>query len=247
MTWDHDRVEELLAGQALGSLDPEEAALSERALVEHVPECDRCRQALEDYRALAGDLALTAPPARPPDALLLRLRRETGPRRRPFVGARWLETVAAAAAILGLIAWNLLLVGRLNRAEGRLDRAQGRQALMVEAMAAVGSPDASVVPMTGSPGVRAAMIYVHERHEAYFLASGLPQGDYQLWLVTAESWESLGTFISSDGIAVLRATAEAQDLREVVVTEAAPLRGPFAPSDLPRVVGATLPPGGEGG
>ena len=60
MTWDHERVEQLLAGHALGVLDDDEAALAERALVEHVPECSRCRRALSEYEALAGDLALAA-------------------------------------------------------------------------------------------------------------------------------------------------------------------------------------------
>jgi hypothetical protein len=139
------------------------------------------------------------------------------------------------AAVAG---WNLSMVGRL-------DRAEARQALMVEAMAAVGRPDASVVPMQGAPGVRAAMIYVHENHEAYFLASGLPQpdGDYQLWLVGSTGWVSLGTFDPQEGIAVLRSRTAAEGLREIVVTEE-PEGGSERPSGE-RVVSAEISRGGN--
>ncbi|HWC32673.1 MAG TPA: anti-sigma factor, partial [Actinomycetota bacterium] len=61
MSWDHERVEELLAGYVLGGLDDEDAALASRAVLEHVPECERCRRSLEEYRLVAGDLGLAAP------------------------------------------------------------------------------------------------------------------------------------------------------------------------------------------
>ena len=240
MTWDHARVEELLAGHALGVLDADEADLAERALVEHVPECSRCRRALGGYQALAGDLALAAAPAAPPDGLRRRVVRAAR-RARPGVTAalpRWIGVAAAAIAVAALAVWNLLMVGRL-------DRAEARQALMVEAVAAVGRPDASVVPMPGRPGVRAAMIYVGDRHEAYFVASGLPEpeGDYQLWLVGSTGWVSLGTFDPEEGIALVRSATRAEDVREVVVT-AEPEGGSDRPSGV-RVVSAKLSGEGE--
>jgi hypothetical protein len=240
MTWDHGRVEELLAGHALGLLDDDEEGLAQRALVEHVPECSRCRRALGGYEALAGDLALAAAPAAPPDGLrrrLVRAARRSRPRAAPAL-PRWLGAAAAVLAVAAVAGWNLSMVGRL-------DRAEARQALMVEAMAAVGRPDASVVPMQGAPGVRAAMIYVHENHEAYFLASGLPQpdGDYQLWLVGSTGWVSLGTFDPQEGIAVLRSRTAAEGLREIVVTEE-PEGGSERPSGE-RVVSAEISRGGN--
>jgi anti-sigma-K factor RskA len=242
MTWDHGHVEQLLAGHALGVLDADEADLAERALVEHVPECPRCRRALSGYEALAGDLALAAPPTAPPDGLrrrVLRSARGARSRQAPAL-ARWGGWAAALVAVASLAGWNLLVVGRL-------DRAEARQSLMVEAMAAVGRPDASVVPMRGAPGVRAAMIYVHENHEAYFLASGLPQsdGDYQLWLVDSSGWTSLGTFDTQGGIAVMRSRTRGDDLRQIVVTEE-PEGGSDRPSGR-RVVSAEISRGGEAG
>jgi anti-sigma-K factor RskA len=239
MTWDHNRVEELLAGHALGVLDPDDSALVERALVEHVPECTRCRRALGGFEALAGDLALAAAPAVPPDGLRRRVlwaaRRPPG-RARAF--PRWLGAAAAALAVAALAGWNLLMVGRLERAEAR-------QALMIEAVAAVGRPDAWAVPMQGSTGVRATMIYVHGSQEAYFVASGLPQpqGVYQLWLVEAEGWVSLGTFTPQEGIALVRARAQAEDVTRVVVT-AEPEGGSDRPSGE-RVVSAEISRDGD--
>lgn len=240
MTWEHARVEELLAGHALGVLDADEADLAERALVEHVPECPRCRRALGGYEALAGELALAAPPADPPEGLRRRvLRSARGARPRPVPALpRSVGWAAAIVAVAALAGWNLLMLGRL-------DRAEARQTLMVEAMAAVGRPDASVVPMRGAPGIRAAMIYLHENHEAYFLASGLPppEGDYQLWLVGSAGWISLGTFDPQGGIAVMRSRTRGDDLRQIVVTEE-PEGGSDRPSGR-RVVSAQISRGAE--
>jgi anti-sigma-K factor RskA len=220
MTWDHARVEQLLAGYALDALAPDEAALAERALVEHVPECSRCRRALAEYEALAGDLALAAPPVAPPAGLhrsLLRAARRSVLSRRPVRSSappRWLGAAAAVLVLVALAGWNLALAGRLERAEAR-------QGLMVEAVAAVGRPDSSVVPMEGVAGVRAAMIYVHDTKESYFVASGLPRpkGDYQLWLVGSEGWVSLGTFEPQGGTALVRSDTVTEELRQIVVTE----------------------------
>jgi anti-sigma-K factor RskA len=244
MTWDHTNVEQLLAGHALGVLGPDEAALAERALVEHVPECSRCRRALGEYEALAGDLALAAAPAVPPEGLRRRLLRTArrssrapGPRRSPSL-PRWLGAAAAVVGLVALAGWNLLLAGRLERAEAR-------QGLMVEAVAAVGRPDSDVVPMQGAAGVRAAMIYVHDTKESYFVASGLPQpeGDYQLWLVGSAGWVSLGTFEPQEGTALVRSETVTDDLRRIVVTQE-----PEGGSDRPSgawVVSADVPRDGD--
>lgn len=240
MTWNHARVEELLAGHALGVLDADQAALAERALVEHVPGCWRCRRALGEYEAVAGDLALVAAPVAPPDGLrrrVVRAARRSGPRAAPAF-PRWLGAAAAALAVAALAGWNVLMAGRLERAEAR-------QALVIEAVAAVGRPDAWAVPMRGSAGVRAAMIYVHGSQEAYFVASGLPQpqGEYQLWLVGAEGWVSLGTFTPQEGIALVRARARAEDVTRVVVT-AEPQGGSDRPSGE-QVVSAEISRDGD--
>ena len=75
VTEDHERIEELLAGYALLSLEGEDAAEADRLLSEHVPGCARCRRTLADFQTLSGDLALAAPPADPPETLLPRIHR----------------------------------------------------------------------------------------------------------------------------------------------------------------------------
>ena len=62
MTEDHERIDELLAGYVLLSLEGEDAAEADRLLSEHVPGCARCRRTLADFQALSGDLALAAAP-----------------------------------------------------------------------------------------------------------------------------------------------------------------------------------------
>jgi hypothetical protein len=217
MTWSHAHVEQLLAGQALGVLDPDDAALAERALVEHVPDCARCRRAMDAYTAVAGDLALASVPVTPPASLT---RRVVGAARRsaggahPRLTARWLAAAAAVVLVAALAGSNMLLAARVNRAEAR-------QALMVEIMATVGSPEALVVPMEGAPGVRAAMIYVRGKHDAYFVASGLPdpKGEYRLWLLRTSGAVSLGSFVPDGGIAMLRSQVAADGIQGVMVTD----------------------------
>ena len=86
MSWDHERVEELLAAHALGGLDAEDAALAERALEEHVPDCERCRRAWDGYREVAADLALAAPAiATAAAAPAIQARALPGRRGRPIV------------------------------------------------------------------------------------------------------------------------------------------------------------------
>ena len=73
---DHQRIDELIAGHVLRALEGEDAAEAERVLAEHVPTCPRCRSILDELEETAGDLALAAGPAPPPELLLTRLHRE---------------------------------------------------------------------------------------------------------------------------------------------------------------------------
>src|SRR5688572_8504848 len=116
MTWDHERVEELLASRALDGLDAEEAALAERALIEHVPTCPRCREALDVYRMVAGDLALLADPVATPETLDARIRRLLRRRRRRRMrGAGWTAAAVASVVALALAGWNVVLTTRLEQ------------------------------------------------------------------------------------------------------------------------------------
>jgi anti-sigma-K factor RskA len=97
----HERIDELLAGYALGALSGEDAAETDRLLAEHVPGCARCRATLLAFSDTAAELGLVPEPLDPPDLLLARLHREMEPRgRRPV--ARWTGVAAGVAiAVVG--------------------------------------------------------------------------------------------------------------------------------------------------
>jgi Anti-sigma-K factor rskA len=58
----HDRLEELIAADALGGLERDEALELERELAAHGPDCEECRRLLVDYAEVAGRLATALEP-----------------------------------------------------------------------------------------------------------------------------------------------------------------------------------------
>src|SRR5205814_7768874 len=71
-----ERIEELLAGHALGALSGEDRARADRLLAEHVPTCDVCRAWPGKSLLISGDLALATPPVAPPEIQWRRLSKE---------------------------------------------------------------------------------------------------------------------------------------------------------------------------
>jgi anti-sigma factor RsiW len=180
VTWQHERVEELLSGYALGGLDPDDAALTERALLEHVPGCGRCRRALDEYRLVAGDLALAAPAIPPPDTLLPRVRRSlarVGPRR---AWLAWALGATAAVVLIGMSGWSLVLISGLS---GRLDEAQRTQGWLVDALSTATHPSSEVLALDGAEDVRVSVLYVPGSDESYLMATNLPDPrfTYHVW------------------------------------------------------------------
>lgn len=189
MSWEHERVQELLAAYVLDGLDPEETALAERALLEHVPNCERCRRALDGFRLVAGDLALAAPATSPPDTLLPRLRRSVLPvRRRSW--AAWVVGAAAGAVLVGLSGAGLLFAGSLS---GRLDTAQRQQGWLVDALSTWTHPSAEVQPLEGAGDQRVSILYVPGEEHVYVMAAHLPDPEfaYHVWFLGGgKSWHA---------------------------------------------------------
>lgn len=180
VTWDHARVEELLAAHALRGLEGEDAELAERALVEHMPRCPRCRAAHEAFTELAGDVGLMAPPVAPPATLQARVRRLWEPVPRPGRG-RWAAAISVAVlAVVGLGVWNLTLLGRLGRAETR-------QAWLTEAVSTVTRPGAATVSLAGRTRANVTLMHDPSGRDAYLFATRLPRTDgvYRVWFVGA--------------------------------------------------------------
>jgi hypothetical protein len=195
----HQEFEELAAGHALDALEPDD----EQRFLNHLGDCPRCRAALDDFRAVAAQLAYAPPPVEPPARLHAAIlagigsgvpaARPAGPAgtRRPGRRARlsagpaagpsrrWAGAVALAAALAVLAGSVTWAVNAENRADRLAAAARDRAAVL----AAVSGPDARVVRLSG-PGASGAAVVSAGR--LYLLAGGLPVNDrtrvtYVLW------------------------------------------------------------------
>lgn len=200
MTWDHDRVEQLLAGHALGGLDAEDAALAERALAEHVPDCEACRRAWDGYRDVAADLALIAPAVAPSETLDARVRR--GIRRpervRPLVAAG----TAAAALLVALSGFSMIRAAQIG---DRLEQAQVAQRSLFDAVQTVAHPEHETIPLIGDGPAGAALYYVPGESPAILMAKDLPKPrhEYHVWFVSGNQVWHAGVLDVERGRAVL--------------------------------------------
>ena len=130
-----EHVDELIAGQALYALSPQD----EERVALHVAECDSCRRQLREAEALAASLAYAVPAAAPPPELRDRVLASVEPvveavpaqpapaRPQPARRSRsWWPRVAAvavpvlAAAVVGLAIWNISLNNDLSGLHSQL-------------------------------------------------------------------------------------------------------------------------------
>jgi len=119
----HDAINELTAAYALDALDRAETDAYE----EHLAGCETCRDELAGFSAVAGSLALAAPPVDPSERLRSRIldaaraeRPNVVPlRTRPSRANRVFAAVAAVAACvaIGLGIWNVSLHNQLDTAQ----------------------------------------------------------------------------------------------------------------------------------
>jgi hypothetical protein len=192
MATDHERVEELLAGYALGAPSGEEALETDRLLAEHVPACPLCRETLAGFRDIAARLALAPAPARPSELVLARLRRSVrehagpGRRRGSFVAA-----AAGVAALVGMAALSMSLGTRANRAETHLDSI----AALVDA---ISQPGAAPVSLRSQIGTTPMVEVSGPGLERMIVAGrGVPQpaegSVYVLWLGSKRGFRPIGT------------------------------------------------------
>ena len=126
-----EHVDELIAGQALYALSPED----EERVALHVAECDSCRRQLREAEALAASLAYAVPAAAPPSDLRVRVLaavepvveaapaaptpaparpRQAGRSRSWWPRASAVAVPVLAAAVVGLAIWNVSLNSDLS-------------------------------------------------------------------------------------------------------------------------------------
>jgi anti-sigma-K factor RskA len=180
VSWDHQRVEELLAGHALGGLDPEDAELAERALEEHVVDCEQCRRAWDGYREVASDLALAAPAVAPSDLLDARLRRSL--RKRDAIRPLTAAATAATALLVVFSGFSVIRSGQLGQ---RLEQAEATQNSLFDVVSTVAHPDHQTIRLTGQSDAGASLYYVPGEEHGVLMAVNLPQPDheYHVWFV----------------------------------------------------------------
>jgi hypothetical protein len=217
---DHERIEEMVAAFALGSLERGDEA--EHELLEHIPGCSSCRALFRDLREVAADLALAAPARPVPPSLeqriLARIRGEERPVVKPAVRSISMRTAAVAAAVAlvlagGLGAWAASLSGRIARAERRA-------ALAAAALSVVNDPNASVYSLTGGRG--SLLLASRPGGRAVLVGSGMPDpGEgkiYELWLLKDTKATAIDVFRPDDGAVVLPVDSDILAFDAVAVT-----------------------------
>lgn len=191
MSQDHERIEELLAGYVLRSLSGEDAEEADRLLSEHVPSCLTCRGLLTDFQSLTADLALAAPPIRPPETLLPRLHRELEPRTRR---GRPMQMFAVAASVVVFAGLAGLAVTQGIRAS----QGEARATALSNMMDFVAQPDATVSkvgPATEISAPGRELFYLYGR-DVPMPAPGMV---YRVWLVAGSTPTYVGEFLPDEG------------------------------------------------
>src|ERR1044071_2061943 len=205
----HEDYKEMIPARALSALD----AAEERALNEHLENCDECRRELEDWQATAAALSLASDPAEPSPQLRERILSEVRkdlsslpevilfPKRNIWSSFGTLGAIAAVV-LFAALAIGLAVLWRQNQ---RLERER-------EFVELVNTPGAKVVELRGTdPELSGTVKLAFDRTGRLVLMASklpsVPQGKaYQLWFIVGKEPPTPGkTFVpDSSGSAVLK-------------------------------------------
>jgi len=217
---EHEQLEEAVAAYALGALDEAERPEIERALLEHLPGCASCRAMLNDFREIAGDLALVAPRRGVPEAVEERIldgireqRQVAAPRAFPRRSPWGRVAIASvAAAIVALFAWNIQLASRVHDANTRSSD-------LAAAVSLIGAPDAKTASLGREAG---SLVLVWRPGQAVLVGNDVdaPASGkvLQVWLMRAGVPTSVGAFRPDDGLVVFPIDVDPTTFDRVAIT-----------------------------
>ncbi len=208
---DHESIEELLAGYVLRALSGADAHEADRLLSEHVPVCARCRDTLAGFQEVAGDLALQASAARPPDTLLPSLHRDLGPQARRRSPVFVVAAAASFVALVGMAGFAVTQGIRANNAT-RTNEIAARFADFMS------QPDANLKPV--GPMKEA----LRPGYQDFFLVGQdvpdpAPGDVYRIWLGSGSSYTFVRDFRPSNGIVLLELRFDPSRFDRIVITE----------------------------
>jgi hypothetical protein len=218
MDRDHERIEEVLAGYALGALSDPDALEADRLLTEHVPSCPLCRETLAGFRRVADRLALAPHAVRPSELVLARLRRSAGEQPAGRRRGSFLAAAAGVAALVGMAALSMTLGTRATRAETHLDN-------VAELMDAISAPGAAPVGLRPRIGA-ASMVEVSGPTMERMIVAGqdIPQPTegsiYVIWLGTPDGFRAIGTLMpDASGFVYRTFSVDPSTFDTILITE----------------------------
>jgi anti-sigma factor RsiW len=211
---DHDAIDELLAGYVLEALSGPDAAEMDRLFVEHVPDCDTCKQTLRAFQEVTGDLGMSPDAMQPPDMLLPRLQRDLGPRRvrrmPTWSAGRIAATVAAVVVAVGVAG---VVVGDGNGTDSVLANADLSQIQSIKALAGTQTTDIDKVEQ----------VTPEDREETYVMGTSVPAPPpgqtYRLWAIGPGGATYIGEFTPINGVVALEIRLDPTTLELRVTVE----------------------------
>jgi Anti-sigma-K factor rskA len=242
MTLDHSRIEELMAVDALGGLDGDDAALLERERATH-GDCATCRELEAGFAETAGRLAFALPPASLDDSMVDTILAQPQDR----AGAAPVDLVRAEDQLAERRA-------RRSRARPALVAAAIVVALMVVGLVALRPTGTSIteastsqrlVTFTGDTEGTLAMAFTPGEPGAVLWGRDLPDPEpgnvYEIWMIEGGEAVSGGCVAPTGGAVALRVEADVNTAEAMAVTEesadcpSAPTSEPILSADLTAV------------
>lgn len=215
---DHEAIRQAIAAYALDAIDGEERTRVEAELLEHLPGCADCATMMREFRELAGDLAVAAPPRPVPADVERRVVRSIGgePAARPAArrgGALRVGAIAAALALGVSVAGNAILAIRAGDAGRRADA-------LARAFSLAGDPESRAVALRGREG--AMVLAFRPGGRAVLLGDRIPDPPpgrvLELWLLRDGRPVAVQVFRPDRGLVLVEVRADPEGYEAVAVT-----------------------------